>query len=128
MSESLQEFRERTGDRRAQNEAAHRPQLEMVAQAVVKTEMLTGDALWDTFLSYLQSAVEQTSSQRDAFAAVISDSKTVQVETIMSAKIGLAECKARIEAWNAVISLPKDLIEMGSEAKTLLGRLPEAAP
>ena len=100
----------------------------MLAQAVVKTEMLTGDAVWDTFLSYLQAAVEHTSSQRDAFAAVISDSKTVQVETIMAAKIGLAECKARIEAWNAVISLPKDLIEMGSAAKTLLDRLPPVGP
>lgn len=127
MNESLDDFKKRTGDKRAEREAAHRPQIEMLAQAQVKTELLTGDAHWDWFLSFLQAAVDHTEGQRDAFAAIIADPKTVQIDTIMEAKIGLAECKARLDAWNAVISLPKDLIEMGQEAKTLLERMPASA-
>ncbi len=124
MSESLDEFKARTGDKQAEREAAHRPQLQMLARAGVNSRALTGDPLWDTFLSYLQAAVEQTEAQRDTFTATISDPKVVNGDQIMMAKTGLAECTGRLEAWNAVISLPKDLIEMGQEAKTLLDRLP----
>ena len=125
MNESLDEFKARTGDKKAEREAAHRPQLQMLARAEVNSRALTGDPLWDTFLSYLQAAVEQTEAQRDTFTATISDPKVVNGDQIMMAKTGLAECTGRLEAWNAVISLPKDLIEMGQEAKTLLDRLPE---
>ncbi len=123
MNESLDEFKARTGDKKAEREAAHRPQLQMLARAEVNSRMLTGEPLWDTFLSYLQAAVEQTEGQNAAFAATIADPRIVDGDMIMEAKTGLAECQGRIKAWNAVISLPKDLIEMGQEAKTLLGRI-----
>ncbi len=123
MSESLQDFKARTRSARGRREAARRPQFEMLAQAAVKTADLTGDDRWDWFLSLLQAAVEHTEAQRDAFAEVIQDLKTADYEAIMAAKTGLAECKGRINAWNATISLPKDLIEMGREAKTILDRL-----
>ena len=73
MNESLDEFKKRTGDARAAREAAHRPQIEMLAQAQVKTEMLTGDARWDWFLSFLQAVVEQSEAQRDAFMVQCAD-------------------------------------------------------
>lgn len=123
MSESLDDFKKRTGDRKAEQAAAHRPQIEMLAQAAIKTQHMTGDARWDWFLSFLQAAIETTAAQHVALAAVLSDPKTVAHEQIMVAKIALAECKGRIDAFNAALSLPKDLIEMGGQAKTLLERL-----
>ncbi len=125
MTRTYDEHQARFEEKRAESAAAHRPQLEMLAQAAVKAELLTGDPNWDRFLSYLQAAAEATEAQRDGFAAIIADPATVNHERIMGAKIGLAECKGRLEAWNAVIALPKDLVEMGAQAKTLLERLPE---
>ena len=110
---------------KAERAAERRPQLEMLAQAEVKAALLTGDPNWDKFLSYLQAALEITEAQPPAFAAVIADPAMVEHDRIMAAKICLAECKGRVEAFEAVISLPKDIMKMGAEAKTLLERLPE---
>ncbi len=126
MNESLDDFRNRTGDRQAERAEEHRPQLEMLVQAEVKAGLLTGDPNWDIFLSYIQAVLEVAKGQRDAFAAVIADPATVEHDRIMSAKIGLAECKGLIDAWEAVISLPKDILEVGREARTLLERMPAA--
>jgi hypothetical protein len=41
----------------------------------------------------------------------------------LEAKIGMAECNARIEAWKVVMELPRDFMEMGKQAKDLIERL-----
>ncbi len=127
MNPDYGEWHKRTEGKKAERAQERRPQLEMLAQAEVQAGLLTGDPNWDIFLSYIQAVLEVTKGQRDAFAAVIADPATVEHDRIMSAKIGLAECKGLIDAWEAVISLPKDILEVGREARTLLERMPDAA-
>lgn len=126
MNPTHKEWMESVAARKGERAAEHRPQIEMLAQAEVRAAHLTGDPTWDVFLSYIQAAVETTEAQRASFEAVITDPRTVEHERMLVAKIGLAECQARIDAWEAAISLPKDIIKMGREARTLLERLPEA--
>ncbi len=100
-----------------------RPRLELLRQAAVRAELLTGHSHWDSFLGYIQAAVEETELQRESLISAISDPLLVDRDTIMRMKIALAECKARIEAWQVVIELPKDLVKAGDKAKGLLERL-----
>ncbi len=126
MNPDYSEWKKGVDANKAERAAQHRPQLEMLAQAEVKAGLMTGDPNWDIFLSYLQAALETTEAQRDGFTAAIADPATVDHDRIMAAKICLAECKGRIEAFQAVISLPKDIQEMSAEAKALLERMPTA--
>ena len=112
---------------KAERAEEHRGQLEMLAQAEVKAADLTGDPVWDRFLSYVQAAIEATEAQRAGFAAAIADPATVDHDRIMVSKINMAQCQGRIDAWNSAISLPTDIIKMGKEARTLLDRMPKAA-
>ncbi len=123
--ENLDEFRARTAANQQTQASQYRPQLKMLAQAEVSAKMLTGDPQWDRFLSYLQAALEHTQGQADAAAETIANPSVVNNDQIMAAKAIITECNARVDAWNAVISLPKDLIEMGDQATALLDRLPE---
>ncbi len=96
--------------------------LKMVRQAAVKAELLTGDPVWDLFLTYLQHTVEETEAYRQSAQDILTHPSTVDHHSMLQAKIVLAECNSRIAILEAVISLPKDLIEMGAKAKGLLER------
>lgn len=100
----------------------HGRDLKMIQQAAVKAELLTGDPVWDLFLTYLQHTIEETEAYKlNALDALVHPA-TVDHHSMLQAKIALAECNARITILEAVISLPKDLIEMGTDAKGLLER------
>lgn len=109
---------------RTERAAEHRGSLEMLAQAEVSASQLTGAPHWDLYLSYLQAAVEQTKAQRDAFAAAVNDPRQVDYATMMMDKLSMAECNGRIAAWEAAIGLPRELKDMGEQAKALLEKLP----
>jgi hypothetical protein len=96
--------------------------VKMVQQAAVKAELLTGDPVWDLFLTYLQHTIEETEAYRQNAQNVLVHPSTVDHHEMLQAKIALAECNSRIDILRAVISLPKDLIEMGTKAKGLLER------
>lgn len=100
-----------------------RPLLEMLRQTAIRTELLTGSPEWDSFLGYAQAAMEETEAQLQGWIVFITNPVIVDRDQIMQAKIALAECKGRIDAWKAVIELPKDLIETGNKAKGLLERM-----
>ena len=100
-----------------------RPQLEGLRQAAVKAELLTGNEHWDWFLSYIQDAIKTTEGHLAGFQTVMADPKTVSHESLLEAKIGIAECNARISAWRVVMELPRDFISMGKQAKDLIERL-----
>lgn len=100
-----------------------RTNLEMIRQAALRGEVLTGDQHWDTFLTYIQAAIEKTESVRDAYRMKLEASALVDANEIMTIRVGLLEANAMIAAWNAVLQLPKDLKEQGGEAEKLLDRL-----
>lgn len=96
------------------------PDLQILQQAAVKAEHLTGHPSWDTFLTYIQAAAEQTEKQLAGFLGVLADPSVVGHERMLMAKIAAAECRARLELAKAIISLPKDIIEHGLKAKNTL--------
>ena len=120
------DWRKHIVERKVTDAEPYRRQLEMLAQAEVKAKHLTGNAEWDRFLSYLQNFRDTIEKQRDGFANAIADPRVVDHGRILEAKIAMAECKGIIDALDGVISLPKDLMEMGAQAKTLLERMPAA--
>ena len=126
MNISRDDWQRRLSERKVTDAEPYRRQLEMLAQTEVKAKNLTGDAVWDNFLSYLQSFRDTTEKQREGFANAINDPKVVDYGRIMEAKVAMAECKGIMDALDGVISLPKDLMEMGAQAKTLLQRMPVA--
>ena len=120
MMLTLDEYKNRPEAKKLDDQ---RPRLELLRQAAIRTELLTGSSEWDSFLGYIQAALEETEFQRKNLLSAIADPLCVDHNTIMQMKIALAECKGRIDAWQAVIELPKDLIEAGDKAKGLLERM-----
>ena len=102
-----------------------RPVLEILAQAEVGAANLTGDANWDIFLSYIQAAVERTEADIRMTETLLSSPDVVETTDLMRLKIQLARLRSQVSAWNAVISLPKDIKVEGEKAKEVLERLAE---
>ena len=126
MSITHDEWKKLVDERKVTNTEPYRGQLEMLAQAEVKAKHLTGHVEWDRFLSYLQNFRDTVEAQRDSFAKAITDPRVVDHGAMLEAKIAMAECKGIINALDGVMSLPKDLMEMGAQAKTLLERMSAA--
>ena len=99
------------------------PQLRMMQQAAVSAERLTGVPQWDTFLSYLQGAIETTQKQLATFEGALRSPDLLDPQKIMQCKVSALRCQERIMAWEAVLQLPKDLIELGEKAEALTDRL-----
>ncbi len=83
--------------------------LDVLQQAHVSIENVTGHADWDRYLSYLQAFIERTKVQREQFAAVLADPSITEHSDMMTAKIALLECDAQIKAWVAAITLPAQI-------------------
>lgn len=126
MSADLAEFKKLQGARADQRLQQDRPALQMIRQAAVKAEYLTGDPNWDAFLSYLTAAKEQLATTSISFERILRDPTTVDHDTMMRAKIGLLECEAQIKFADAVISLPKNIRDEGEKAAGLLERIERA--
>jgi hypothetical protein len=101
----------------------HANDQKMIQQAAVKAELLTSDPVWDLFLTYLQFALEETETYRENAQNILIHPTTVGHNDMLQAKIALAESTSRAAILRAVISLPKDLIQMGKDAEGLLERL-----
>lgn len=104
---------------------AKRRQFAILAQAEVLAEHMTQVREWDLFLSYIAAAQEECAKEIDKLRAKISDPMVVDHDEVMRLKVLLEGWIQRQNAFQAVISLPKDLMEMGREAKSLAERMAE---
>lgn len=118
MTYDRSDFNEFVNNRKA--ERFPKVALELLSQSEVQTDKLTGDATWDWFLSYIASAVEKTQEVKAAFETQLHSVGLVDDNEVRRIRMEIICCQARIEAWNAVMSLPKDLRAMGTQAKGLL--------
>lgn len=100
-----------------------RSNLAFLAQAAVKAELLTGSPHWDTFLTYVQAAIEATRVQATQIERTLADPFILDPAVIMRAKMASALARERILAWEAVMALPKDLMAEGAKARTILERM-----
>ena len=89
----------------------------------MKAELLTGDEIWDMFLTYIQGSIETTNAHLRAFDDALADPDLVDDHEIRRIRISAIRCRERISAWQAVVELPKDLKKLGEDAKGLVERL-----
>ena len=105
-----------------------RENLAYIAQAGVKASLLTGSPHWDTFLTYVQAAIEASRGQLVQLEAKLTDPMFLDPAELMRIKMLAAICRTRIQAWEAVLSLPKDLMAEGDKARDILARIQDAEP
>ena len=106
--------------RKKSNGHDNRVQLQALVQAEVKAEHITGDPSWDTFLSYIQAAVEKHEDELVSLKALLESPDMMNADDMMNCKIAVIRRRERISAWNAVIGLPRDIKEHGEKARALL--------
>ena len=105
-----------------------RENLAYIAQAGVKASLLTGSPHWDTFLTYVQAAIEASRGQLVQLEAKLTDPMFLDPAELMRIKMLAAICRTRMQAWEAVLSLPKDLMAEGDKARDILARIQDAEP
>jgi len=110
---------------RRERAASEARNLHIMSQAAVGAGNLTGHPAWDTYLTYLQAAIEATETQRATFLEKLADPMMVDHDSMIRAKLGLKECDGRLAAWRSAAGLPKQIIDNGDRARALLEQLPE---
>lgn len=125
MLPSAQEHYRSRDEQRSVDLQAQRRQLTLLAQAEVLAGNMTRVPEWNLFLSYVSAAAEECERQIDLLRTKVSDPMVVQHDEVMRLKVLLEGWQQRRLAFDAVMSLPKDLLDMGQSAKALLERMPE---
>ena len=108
---------------RQERTAARRPQLEMLAQASLKAEHVTGHPAWDQFLTFIQAAIERERKALVSHETTLRNPLIVAHNDMLAAKVALVRCQERIWAWEAVMAIPAALIEGGERARALLAEV-----
>ena len=114
------DMRERLAKDKLNGQKGH---LEYLVQAEVKMELLTGNPHWDTFLSYIQSTLDGLNGRLQQARDILCDPKTVNSDLITSLKLEIAEVSGMIKSMEAVLSLPKGIMEEGEKARERLSGL-----
>ena len=127
MTHDRADFDKLIADKAGKREQKHRPALEWLAQAAVSAEQLMADPHWKVYQQYLAAAVGNTEQNADALRRKLASPLVVDHSEILITKIALAESEAMIRAWNVAISMPKEIMEKGEEAKSVLERLDKVA-
>ena len=97
--------------------------LEYLVQAEVKMELLTGNPHWDIFLSYIQAHLDGLKDRLFQSRDSLCSSSTVNPDRITSLKLEIAELAGIIKGLEAVMSLPKGIMEEGEKARERLNGL-----
>lgn len=115
--EEYQELLEKQGKERLNGQ---KPGFEYLVQAQVKMENLTGDQYWDIYLSYLQDVLERISVQSDHARDRLCNTKMVDPNAIIEIKMEIAGLNSQIKLLEAIIGLPKAIMESADTAKERL--------
>lgn len=92
---------------------------ELLRQAAVKSEALTKDSNWDTYLSRIQKDIESAENMLQQARAKLEDPKVVRYEELIQAKTVILESKAIINALNIAINYPVSIIQAHKKNKGL---------
>ncbi len=116
----VKDMRERLGKEKMNGQ---RGQMEYLVQAEVKMELLTGNPHWDIFLSYIQSTLDGLKDRLFAARNSLCSSSTVNPDLITALKLEIAEVGGMVKSMEAVLSLPKGIMEEGEKAREILADL-----
>jgi primosomal protein N' len=81
----------------------------LLDQARVASEMLTGSPQWDVFLQRIQALIEQERTLLGGMAEALAIPNLTS-EQVLQGQRHLLSTKAKIEAWEQVLRLPKEII------------------
>lgn len=93
------------------------PGSRFIEQAALASEHLTSDPVWNVFLQRVQAMVAQERATLAAMAEHIG-LPNLTAEQILQAQRHMVAAKSRIEAWEIILNLPKELIEARKPAET----------
>ncbi len=96
-----------------------RPVREARVREAAEAEHLVGTLAWDHFVERV-TALRQECDQRREAASEILLGPTVDTQIMLSAKLAYAEAAAGLAAFDAVLVLPKEVLEAGAEAQKAL--------
>ncbi len=96
------------------------PHLKMASQAAVSAEQLIGHPAWDRYLQTIKALIGDAEKHREMWSDILHNPTAVNIDAIIKAKIGYAECNARVQAWQAALDLPADIMAAGKQAKEAL--------
>lgn len=89
--------------------------LRLLEQASVAMKQLTGDPLWDVFLQRLQVFIDEERKLMVAMADAIA-LPNLTSEQILQAQRHLLASKHKVEAWEQILELPKQLSGMARQS------------
>ena len=89
----------------------------LLEQAVVASANLTASHEWNVFLQRVQAWIDQERAGMHAMADAVA-LPNLTSEQILQAQRHMLVTKAKIEAWDQVISLPKEIIGASEKAGT----------
>lgn len=84
---------------------------ELLRQAQVATDKLTGQPEWDVFLQRIQAWIDDERRKLAAMAEHMPPNMTS--EQVLQAHRHMIDSRAKVEAWEQVLALPKALLSPG---------------
>lgn len=97
----------------------------MLQQASVKQEYLTNDENWNYYLTLIQSWIDKTRLNAQSFRDALESPDLVSQDERKKFLNYLMICNERIGVLEAVIALPKQIIEDHEKAKLAIDDIPD---
>lgn len=97
--------------------------LRMIQQSAVRSDQMTGDPAWDTYLSYVQAQIDGLKKSRDDFRVRLASPQMVNQDQISLVRISLIRADDRIAALEWAIQLPSLIKKMGVIAQEQLDEI-----
>lgn len=97
--------------------------LQMVERSTVAAEHLTNDPKWDMFLSVIQGSLDQTKNLIEMALDQLVNSDLIDPNALMSVKIRHRELVMQQRTLEAVMVIPKSLMDDAEKARDVLSKL-----
>ena len=97
--------------------------LAMMQQSAIKMEQMTRDENWNYFMTLLQSSIDKTKLDRANFFQQLTSPDVSSNELISLLRNYIILSDERIKTLEAVLLLPKQIIENGENAKIVLSEI-----
>lgn len=122
MAIDRKDFERLQAGRAKEGQAAKVTTLRVVEREAVDASMLTTDPYWNKFLTYLEAARQRLIIVRDQAQGFLDDPRITSPDLLMQAKINYLMAKAQIDTLEAVITIPKELMTAGDNARDALAK------
>jgi hypothetical protein len=99
-------------------------QIQQVAKVAADMEKLTGDHLWDEFLSILKAAENEALATYESLREKADSPMVANAEELMRLKLLMTCARERMSVLRLIAGIPADLRKHGETTKEMLNKLP----